>query len=71
MTFLTSPLPLRIGGAILTNELNDLALSLSFLNRLGLFPIVLHGAGPQLYVLRAHDVRLPQRAWNTDPRLVS
>lgn len=43
-------LPARIGGAILTNELNDLALSLSFLNRLGLFPIVLHGAGPQLCV---------------------
>ncbi|WWD06738.1 acetylglutamate kinase [Kwoniella europaea PYCC6329] len=39
---------LKIGGAILTNELDDLALSLSFLNRLGLFPIVLHGAGPQL-----------------------
>lgn len=38
----------RIGGAILTNELEDLALSLSFLNRLGLFPVVLHGAGPQL-----------------------
>lgn len=38
----------RIGGAILTNELDDLALSLSFLNRLGLFPVVLHGAGPQL-----------------------
>ncbi|WRT69050.1 protein arg11, mitochondrial [Kwoniella shivajii] len=39
---------LKIGGAILTNELDDLALSLSFLNRLGLFPVVLHGAGPQL-----------------------
>jgi len=38
----------RIGGAILTNELDDLALSLSFLNRLGLYPVVLHGAGPQL-----------------------
>jgi len=39
---------LKIGGAILTNELEDLALSLSFLNRLGLYPVVLHGAGPQL-----------------------
>ncbi|ORY33144.1 putative Arg-6 protein, mitochondrial precursor [Naematelia encephala] len=39
---------LKIGGAILTNELDDLALSLSFLNRLGLYPVVLHGAGPQL-----------------------
>jgi N-acetyl-gamma-glutamyl-phosphate reductase/acetylglutamate kinase len=40
--------PIRIGGAILSNELEDLALSLSFLNRLGLYPVVLHGAGPQL-----------------------
>jgi acetylglutamate kinase len=38
----------RIGGAILSNELEDLALSLSFLNRLGLYPVILHGAGPQL-----------------------
>lgn len=41
-------LTFRVGGAILTNELEDLALSLSFLNRLGLYPVVLHGAGPQL-----------------------
>lgn len=37
-----------MGGAILTNELDDLALSLTFLHRVGLYPIVLHGAGPQL-----------------------
>ncbi|ORX39130.1 hypothetical protein BD324DRAFT_576956 [Kockovaella imperatae] len=48
---------LKVGGAILTNELDDLALSLSFLNRLGLFPIVLHGAGPQLNdILEAEGV---------------
>ncbi|KAL7411901.1 Aspartate/glutamate/uridylate kinase, partial [Mrakia frigida] len=48
---------LKIGGAILTNELDDLALSLSFLNRLGLYPIVLHGAGPQLNeILEAEGV---------------
>ena len=39
---------LKVGGAILTNELDDLALSLSFLHRVGLYPVVLHGAGPQL-----------------------
>lgn len=39
---------LKVGGAILTNELDELALSLSFLHRVGLFPVVLHGAGPQL-----------------------
>ena len=51
LTYEQTPSPLgfdRIGGAILSNELDDLALSLSFLNRLGLYPVVLHGAGPQL-----------------------
>ncbi|KAK0564303.1 hypothetical protein OC861_004352 [Tilletia horrida] len=39
---------LKVGGAILTQQLDELALSLSFLHRVGLYPIVLHGAGPQL-----------------------
>ncbi|PKI85064.1 hypothetical protein MVES_001004 [Malassezia vespertilionis] len=39
---------LKVGGAILTNQLDELALSLTFLHRVGLYPIVLHGAGPQL-----------------------
>ncbi|PWN41074.1 putative ARG6-n-acetyl-gamma-glutamyl-phosphate reductase [Ceraceosorus guamensis] len=39
---------LKVGGAILTHQLDELALSLSFLHRVGLYPIVLHGAGPQL-----------------------
>jgi len=39
---------IKVGGAILTNQLDDLALSLTFLHRVGLYPIVLHGAGPQL-----------------------
>ncbi|WVN87932.1 N-acetyl-gamma-glutamyl-phosphate reductase [Cryptococcus depauperatus CBS 7841] len=48
---------LKVGGAILTNDLEDLALSLSFLNKLGLFPVVLHGAGPQLNeILEAEGV---------------
>ena len=29
-------------------ELDELALSLSFLHRVGLYPVILHGAGPQL-----------------------
>ena len=29
-------------------ESHELALSLSFLYRLGLYPVVIHGAGPQL-----------------------
>ncbi|KAF9450402.1 N-acetyl-gamma-glutamyl-phosphate reductase [Macrolepiota fuliginosa MF-IS2] len=38
---------IKIGGAVL-DDLEELALSLSFLYRVGLYPVVLHGAGPQL-----------------------
>ncbi|PPQ96704.1 hypothetical protein CVT26_010256 [Gymnopilus dilepis] len=38
---------IKVGGAVL-GELEELALSLSFLYRVGLYPVVLHGAGPQL-----------------------
>ncbi|KAJ7595528.1 acetylglutamate kinase ARG6 [Mycena floridula] len=38
---------IKVGGAVLDN-LDELALNLSFLYRVGLYPIVLHGAGPQL-----------------------
>ncbi|HEX7324836.1 MAG TPA: acetylglutamate kinase [Rhodanobacteraceae bacterium] len=38
----------KVGGAILRDEITELASSLTFLQRVGLTPIVLHGAGPQL-----------------------
>lgn len=38
---------IKVGGAVLDN-IDELALSLSFLYRVGLYPVVLHGAGPQL-----------------------
>ena len=38
----------KIGGALLEDELDELASSLTFLQRVGLYPIVIHGAGPQL-----------------------
>ncbi|KAN0082755.1 Aspartate/glutamate/uridylate kinase [Tylopilus felleus] len=38
---------IKIGGAVL-DDLDELALSLNFLYRLGLYPVVLHGAGPQM-----------------------
>jgi len=38
---------IKVGGAIL-GQLNELALSLSFLVRVGLYPVILHGGGPQL-----------------------
>lgn len=40
----------KVGGAILRDELDALVSSLSFLQQVGLTPIVLHGAGPQLDV---------------------
>ncbi len=39
---------IKVGGGVLADELNELAAALAFLHRLGLHPIVLHGAGPQL-----------------------
>ncbi|KAI0189475.1 Aspartate/glutamate/uridylate kinase [Astrocystis sublimbata] len=39
---------IKVGGAILTEHLDDLCSSLSFLYHMGLFPIIVHGAGPQL-----------------------
>src|SRR6185503_993109 len=38
----------KVGGAVLRDELQDLASSLTFLQQVGLTPIVLHFAGPQL-----------------------
>ncbi|KAJ3044597.1 hypothetical protein HDV00_001523 [Rhizophlyctis rosea] len=39
---------IKVGGAVLTDDLDTLASSLTFLYRVGLYPIVVHGAGPQL-----------------------
>ncbi len=38
----------KVGGGVLADELEQLASALTFLRHVGLFPIVLHGAGPQL-----------------------
>src|SRR5699024_7781615 len=38
----------KVGGAVMRDHLDELAAALAFLHRLGLTPIVLHGAGPQL-----------------------
>lgn len=39
---------IKIGGAIIEKKLDALAESLALLRKLGLMPIILHGAGPQL-----------------------
>src|SRR5262245_17951709 len=38
----------KVGGAILQDDLDNLVSSLAFLQQVGLTPIVIHGAGPQL-----------------------
>jgi N-acetyl-gamma-glutamyl-phosphate reductase/acetylglutamate kinase len=39
---------IKVGGAIITEHLESLTSALAFLNHVGLYPIVVHGAGPQL-----------------------
>jgi len=38
----------KVGGAVLRDDLDALTSSLSFLQQVGLTPIIVHGAGPQL-----------------------
>ncbi|EGG23540.1 acetylglutamate kinase [Cavenderia fasciculata] len=40
----------KIGGGVIENDMNALIQSLNFLKKIGLFPIVVHGGGPQLNV---------------------
>ncbi|KAK2626456.1 hypothetical protein QTJ16_003631 [Diplocarpon rosae] len=39
---------IKVGGAIISEHLESLTSALAFLNHVGLFPVVVHGAGPQL-----------------------
>jgi acetylglutamate kinase len=39
---------IKVGGGILARDLDGLASSLTFLHSVGLYPIIIHGAGPQL-----------------------
>ncbi|KAL8688857.1 MAG: hypothetical protein Q9218_005335 [Villophora microphyllina] len=39
---------IKVGGAIITDYLQQLSAALAFLNHIGLYPVVVHGAGPQL-----------------------
>jgi len=41
---------IKVGGAIIEEQIDVLAAALAFLRNLGLMPIILHGAGPQLDV---------------------
>ena len=53
---------IKVGGAVLEEQLEPLAAALAFLRNLGLMPIILHGAGPQL------DVALQQASIQTEKR---
>ena len=46
---------IKVGGGILRDACDELASALSFLQRVGLFPIVVHGAGPQLNAALADE----------------
>jgi len=38
----------KVGGGVLRDDLAEVASALAFLYRMGLYPVVVHGAGPQL-----------------------
>ncbi|KAJ2905680.1 hypothetical protein MKZ38_004755 [Zalerion maritima] len=39
---------IKVGGAILSDHLDDFCQNLAFLYHVGLYPVIVHGAGPQL-----------------------
>ena len=49
---------IKVGGAVL-EQLDELALSLSFLYRVGLYPVIVHGAGPQMNELIEREGVVP------------
>ncbi|KAL9108012.1 MAG: hypothetical protein Q9227_007117 [Pyrenula ochraceoflavens] len=51
---------IKVGGAILTEHLQTLSSALAFLNHIGLYPVVVHGAGPQLNKLLEQSGVEPQ-----------
>jgi acetylglutamate kinase len=53
---------IKIGGAVMEEQLEPLASALAFLRNLGLMPIILHGAGPQLdAALASASIRTEKR----------
>src|SRR5580700_6201959 len=63
----------KVGGNILERDLDGLASSLTFLQNVGLYPVVLHGAGPQIDAALAEDGVPSQRVDGlrvTSPRVL-
>lgn len=44
---------IKVSGGVVENELESLASSIAFLDKVGLTPVVIHGAGPQLKAAEA------------------
>ncbi len=59
----------KVGGALIEDELESLASSLAFLKHIGMSPIVVHGAGPQLS--RALEAQGTACAWADGLRITS
>ncbi|ODQ82126.1 hypothetical protein BABINDRAFT_160307 [Babjeviella inositovora NRRL Y-12698] len=51
---------IKVGGAIITQQLPELASCLAFLYHVGLYPIVLHGTGPQINDILENEGVEPQ-----------
>ncbi|PWY82005.1 acetylglutamate kinase [Aspergillus heteromorphus CBS 117.55] len=45
---------IKVGGAIIRDHLPTLASALAFFSRVGLYPVIVHGAGPQLNQILEH-----------------
>ena len=53
---------IKVGGRILEQNLSMLALDLAFLSNLDLFPVVIHGGGPQIDVeLQKHGIEFRKK----------
>ncbi|KAF5094728.1 hypothetical protein D0Z03_002006 [Geotrichum reessii] len=50
---------IKVGGAIITDSLDQLASSLAFLYHVGLYPVVLHGTGPQINEILENEGIIP------------
>jgi len=64
----------KVGGAVLRDDLDNLVSSLAFLQQVGLTPIVIHGAGPQLdaeLAAAGSEKRLVEALQNIDARATS
>lgn len=60
---------IKVGGGLLADDIESLASSLNFLHQVGLHPVVVHGAGPQLQAaFAAADIDPGDWAQRTSPR---